>query len=57
MTITTETGLQIKTSETPHWNEFHKRWYVWGARWIKSRGVWSTVIGLHNFNSYQVTEG
>lgn len=33
----------------PHFSEFHKMWYVWGKRWIKTKAHWSTNVLLHNF--------
>ena len=56
MIITTENGTRIEALEgnTIEWDEFHKRFYLWGFRWIKSKGRWSNTLNLHNFEKYEV---
>lgn len=52
MTIITDKGIKINLTETPHWNDFYKRFYAYGFRWIKTKETFSTVSVLHNFESY-----
>lgn len=54
MTITTDKGTIIKLAEPPRWNDYHKRWYAAGYRWIKSRQSFSGNCLLHNFKTYEL---
>jgi hypothetical protein len=40
-------GEIIKVIGAPRFNDFHKRWYVDGHRWIKSRRKWSSNALSH----------
>jgi hypothetical protein len=54
MTITTDKGIKIKISgkAAPEWSEFHKRFYVYGYRWIATKQKFSSNSLLHNFTNY-----
>lgn len=56
MIIKTEKNETIKTTEAPRWSEYHKRFYAWGYRWIKTKKHWSSNQLLHNFTSFTETE-
>lgn len=43
----------IKTDNEPEYNEFHKRFYAGGYRYIKSKKKFSGVKLLHNFLHYE----
>jgi hypothetical protein len=51
-TIVTDKGEKIRLTEEPRWNDFHKRYYAYGNRMVKSRGTFSGVTGLHNFKGF-----
>jgi hypothetical protein len=56
MLITTDRGQLLKIIEEPRWNDYHKRWYAAGYRFIKSRATFSGNCLLHNFKSFRKTE-
>jgi hypothetical protein len=41
--------IRLNEGEQPKWNDLHKRYYVWGYRWIKSRRAWSKHRDLQVF--------
>jgi hypothetical protein len=64
--LTSTTGNGRKTSidriklidgTKPEWSEFHKRWYVRGFRFIKSRGTFSGTAYVHSGHSFTTVEG
>lgn len=55
MIIITNKNEKIQIDDNPVWNEFHQRFYAWGYRWIKSRKKFSSVKGLHNFLTWELT--
>ncbi len=55
MILETNTGIKINTTETPQFNDYHGRFYVWGYRWIETKQRWSSSWILHNFKSFTVT--
>jgi hypothetical protein len=50
--VLTETGQKLKLREEPRWSDYHKRFYAYGFRWIKTKQAFSTVSVLHNFKSF-----
>ena len=56
MIIRTIEGIRIKTreDERPEWSNYHKRFYVAGYRWVKTKQAWSSNCLLHNFVSFDV---
>jgi hypothetical protein len=52
ITIKTDKGIKIKALHAPDWNEFHRRFYVPGHRWIKSKNRYSTSYTIHYFKDY-----
>lgn len=49
-------GTYLKVTEEPRWNEFHKRFYAGGYRWIKSKKRFSSSELLHNFEHFEKVE-
>lgn len=50
-------GNYIETDgEVPHYNDYHKRYYVGGRRWIKSKKKFSNNRLLHNFTHYETLD-
>lgn len=50
------TYVKPKPGELPHWNDFHKTFYVYGFRWIKTKRKWSGVCILHSFRAFEWCE-
>lgn len=44
--------IQTTDGGEPHWSAMHKRWYVGGYRWIKSRQAFSKSCLLHSFDAW-----
>lgn len=60
MIIQTNKGETIQASDrspAPWFSDFHKAWYVWGFRFIKSKGRYSKSEILHNFASFTPVQG
>lgn len=58
MILRTDKGERIQTrnGETPHYSEFHKRWYVAGFRFIRTKQTFSGSCLLHSFKSFEIEE-
>lgn len=56
MIHTTDKGVKIKSTEVPHYNEFHKKYYVWGHRFVNTKQTWSGQKTLHNFDKFTTEE-
>jgi len=48
--------IETRNGERPEWSEPHKRFYVAGYRWIKSRQKFSGNCLLHNFTGWSEDE-
>jgi hypothetical protein len=49
---TSKEKIRTRGGERPEWNDYHKRYYVTGYRWVKGRRAWSRTAALHSFEGY-----